>query len=429
MPIINGQYRRPQLRNTGINYHHGWFFVTFQVAQNKSELGAIVGERCVLNKLGEAVETLVSTLGQYNPEVYVDSHVVMPNHVHLLLKIDNRPENGEHHLGKIIGKLKSLASREYRLLVSEGAIPPISGSGAGRDSGLISGCGGVVPRPISGCGAGRDSGPISGCGAVAPRVSTRLWQENYWEKIVTSHEQLEKIRLYIAENPRNWTLDRFGPVTAYSRGNITLLNEPFEAFVASQEAPISGSGAVAPRPISGCGGVAPRSPVIISTFTSPQEREVLRRLIAQKRRFIAIYPGGIPETLPPQIAAAEKDGRALMLSPVPSGTGVNKQRAVWCNEYVIRRASRIWCGHITPGGTLHSILKALRPAQALDAVAGRDSSPISGCGASRDSGPISECGASRNSGLISGCGGGRDSGPISGCGGVVPRPPPPAQIH
>lgn len=299
MPITNGHYRRPQLRNTGINYRHGWFFVTFQVAQNKSELGAIVGERCVLNKLGEAVEALVSTLGRYNPEVYVDSHVVMPNHVHLLLKIDNRPENGEHHLGTIIGKLKSLAAREYRLLVSEGAIPPISGRGAGRDSSLI-----------------------------------------------------------------------------------------------------SGSGAVAPRLISGCGGVAPRSPVIISTFTSPQEREVLRRLIAHQRRFIAIYPGGIPETLPPQIAAAEKDGRALLMSPVPSGTGVNKQRAIWCNEYVIRRASRVWCGHITPGGTLHSILKALRPVQTLDAVA------------SRDSGPISERGAVAPR-------------PISGCGGVVPRPPPP----
>ena len=380
MPITNGQYRRPQLRNTGINYRHGWFFVTFQVAQNKSELGAIVGERCVLNKLGEAVEALVSTLGRYNPEVYVDSHVVMPNHVHLLLKIDNRPGNGEHHLGKIIGKLKSLAAREYRLLVREGAVPPISERGAGRDSSLTSGSGAVAPRLISGCGAVAPR-LISGCGGVVPRISSRLWQENYWEKIVTSHKQLEKIRLYIAENPKNWTLDRFGPVTAYSRGNITLLNEPFEAFVASQEAPISGSGAVVPRPISGCGGVATRlKPPIISTFTSPQEREVLRRLIAHKRRFIAIYPGGIPETLPPQIAAAAKDGRALLLSPVPSGTGVNKQRAVWCNEYVIRRASRVWCGHITPGGTLHSILKALRPAQALDAVAGRDSGPISGCG-------------------------------------------------
>jgi hypothetical protein len=97
---------------------------------------------------------------------------------------------------------------------------------------------------------------------------------------------------------------------------------------------------------------------IISTFTSPQEREILARLIAQGRRFIAVYPGGIPAALPRGVAESVKAGRALLLSPVASGTGVNKQRAVWCNEYVVKRASRVWRGYISPGGTLHSILRA-----------------------------------------------------------------------
>ncbi len=34
MPIVNGEYRRPQLRNGKINYRFGWFFVTFQVFEN-----------------------------------------------------------------------------------------------------------------------------------------------------------------------------------------------------------------------------------------------------------------------------------------------------------------------------------------------------------------------------------------------------------
>ena len=322
MPIVDGQYRRPQLRNAGINYRYGWFFVTFQVAKNKSELGAIVGEKCVLNPLGEAVASLISTLGQYNPEVHVDSSVVMPNHVHLILKIEDRPDNEEHHLGKIMRKLKSLAAREYRLLKERG---------------------------------------------LARDIGSNLWQENYWEKILTSHDQLETRRRYIADNPKNWSIDRFGPVTSHSLGNLELLNEPFEAFVASQEArgdalaprEWAGGEAVAP-PISGSGAVAPRvKPPIISTFTSPQEREVLRRLIAKERRFIAIYPGGIPDVLPPPVAKAVEGNRALLLSPVPSGTGVNKQRAIWCNEYALRHANRVWCGEITPGGTLHSILKGL----------------------------------------------------------------------
>ena len=106
------------------------------------------------------------------------------------------------------------------------------------------------------------------------------------------------------------------------------------------------------------GAVVPREkPVIISTFTSAQEREVLRRLIATGRRFIAVYPGGIPAALPGSMTESVSAGRALLMSPVESGTGVNKQRAVWCNEYVIKRATKVWCGHVSPGGTLHSILK------------------------------------------------------------------------
>lgn len=327
MPIVNGEYRRPQLRNGKINYRFGWFFVTFQVFENKSELGAIVGEYCVLNALGEAVKNLIETLPKFNHEVFVDAFVVMPNHVHLILKIEDRPTNTEHHLGKIIGKLKSLAAHEYRLLKEKG---------------------------------------------LARDIGSKLWQANYWEKIVTSHEQLEAIRAYIVNNPKKWSIDRFGPVTSHSLGNLDLLNEPFVAFVASQE---GRQGVTALRPeirkwqgmttmhpesalgVRGCH--APQKMPVISTFTSLQERAILRKLISQGRRFIAVYPGGIPKVLPDEIKNLVDSGNALLLSPVESGTGVNKQRAIWCNEYLITRAQEVWCGYIKPGGTLESFLKGI----------------------------------------------------------------------
>ena len=90
MPIVNGEYRRPQLRNGKINYRFGWFFVTFQVFENKSELGAIVGECCVLNVLGEAMKNLIETLPKFNHEVFVDAFVVMPNHVHVIIILENQ---------------------------------------------------------------------------------------------------------------------------------------------------------------------------------------------------------------------------------------------------------------------------------------------------------------------------------------------------
>lgn len=49
------------LRNPAINYGDGWFFVTAQVAHNKSQFGVVAGGRCELNELGRLVLFMCST--------------------------------------------------------------------------------------------------------------------------------------------------------------------------------------------------------------------------------------------------------------------------------------------------------------------------------------------------------------------------------
>ncbi len=66
------QVFRKSLRNANINYRNGWFFVTFQVAHNKSIFGAIVGERCELNELGRQVEARWRELPAKYPELELD---------------------------------------------------------------------------------------------------------------------------------------------------------------------------------------------------------------------------------------------------------------------------------------------------------------------------------------------------------------------
>ena len=108
MPIVDGKYRRPRLRNSRINYRFGWFFVTFQVFQNKSELGAIVGDKCVLNALGEAVENLIKT-------------------GNLILKISNgchdsvyiKKNNSENYIKEIKKKVTYFFNRDYSFIVPE----------------------------------------------------------------------------------------------------------------------------------------------------------------------------------------------------------------------------------------------------------------------------------------------------------------------
>lgn len=316
------------LRNANINYRNGWFFVTWQTAHNKSIFGAIVGDRCELNELGRRVEEYWREMPAKYPELELDEFVVMPNHFHAIVRIRFRPTNKEHHLGFLLGRFKG--------------------------------------------GTGYIYGKMRRAGEVDD-IGDHLWQFDYWDKIVTSEGQLAAYRRYIRDNPKNWTRDRFGAVTQYSLGNLELLNDPRIAFVASHgfwaselkpkmvwrrtEVRRSDMGGVA---VSVRGASAPSLP-IISTFTSAQEREALRRAIAKGRSVIKVVPQGLPleSELSSELLEALADGRILFISPQPTGSSLNKKVAAWCNEYVLRHADEIWVGDIAPNGMLATMLKAI----------------------------------------------------------------------
>ena len=316
------------LRNANINYRNGWFFVTWQTAHNKSIFGAIVGDRCELNELGRRVEEYWREMPAKYPELELDEFVVMPNHFHAIVRIRFRPTNKEHHLGFLLGRFKG--------------------------------------------GTGYIYGKMRRAGEVDD-IGDHLWQFDYWDKIVTSEGQLAAYRRYIRDNPKNWTRDRFGAVTQYSLGNLELLNGPRIAFVASHgfwaselkpkmvwrrtEVRRSDMGGVA---VSVRGASAPSLP-IISTFTSAQEREALRRALAKGRSVIKVVPQGLPleSELSSELLEALADGRILFISPQPTGSSLNKKVAAWCNEYVLRHADEIWVGDIAPNGMLATMMKAM----------------------------------------------------------------------
>lgn len=339
------------LRNANINYDHGWFFITFQVAHNKSALGAIVGQACALNALGEMVEATWQSQPEHTPELTIDAFVVMPNHFHAICRVCGgavAPTHDNTHnivgplplrrgkggrLSRIIGQFKSYTTHLYHKMKAAGTCV--------------------------------DIGPC-------------LWQDSFYDNLISSQEELEGIRRYIRENPARWNEDRFGAVTTYSIGNADLLNGRLVAFVAS-EAPSRWKGphdspsqwkgdhdnpsARWPRGYDNSvqrqrdyDKVFSEHGAVISTFTSPEERMVQRMCLQKRHSFIWICPGGIPASLPVAIAVACKEGWAFVCSPVPSKTGVNKQRAIWCNQYVLQQAKTIWSGTIRSGGSLETLL-------------------------------------------------------------------------
>lgn len=306
-----------KLRNDNIDYARGWFFVTTQVAHNKSAFGVIAGGKCELNELGRRVEERWRDLFRHRAELWCDEFVVMPNHFHAVLKIHHHDDNRIPHLSRAMQIFKSIAAHEYLALLKAGKCPDIGG---------------------------------------------QLWQRSYYDDLITSRRDLDAIRAYIAANPARWEADRFGPVTTHHAGNLELLLEPCVAFVASE-----GGGVEAPPPReyvpegAATAGAGRRRRPVISTFCSPQERALLAKCLATGRAHIHVLPAGIPQPLPAAWARACTEGKALLLSPFPPGTSLNKQRAIWCNQYVLNHAETVWHGTIRTGGTLETLLRLWQP--------------------------------------------------------------------
>ena len=313
---MKGQRFYKHLRNKKIDYSMGRFFVTMQIEHNRSILGTIVGEECILNELGHVIRNELTSLPRKYPELELGEFIVMPNHLHAIFTIKERTTNKKNHLGFLVGRFKGATTFLYGKLKQAGK---------------------------------------------APDIGEHLWQIDYWEDLISSSDELLHYERYIRNNPKNWSRDHWGAITAHMLGNESLLDLPKRAFVASQEFSAT---ELKPQLLSSRHGTSvptSRDMPLISTFTSPQEREILRRALAKKRSIIHVCPQGIPteQELPPEQLQALTEDCILFLSPQPQGSRLNKQVATWCNEYVLRHASEIWIGNITPNGMLDTMLTAL----------------------------------------------------------------------
>ena len=347
------------LRNPNIDYERGWFSITVQVAHNKSVFGAIVGEKCELNELGRAVHEAWLSHPAHTAGLYIDEFVVMPNHFHAIVKLTPTAVGGGPGECGVVGD-DAIRGCGYNLVNSGHCA---RGKGLSWVIGKFKSYANHLYLEMKKVGRCVDIGP-------------KLWQESFYDNLISSHAELEEVRRYFRDNPKNWNHDRFGAVTTYCIGNPELLSQKLVAFVASEA---STAVAVAPREWrsgprdpgrSGPGlreglGVLWPPPtaageVVISTFTSPEERAVREKCMQKKWPFVWVCPGGVWDPLPRAIAKACEEGWAFVCSPVPSRTGVNKQRAIWCNQYVIKQAKSVWVGTIRPGGSLETILKAVK---------------------------------------------------------------------
>ena len=165
---------RRNLRLSGYDYRqNGAYFVTICAHQQSCLFGAVKNGEMNLNAWGRIAQDEWQRTERVRPNVQLDAFVIMPNHMHgILLIMDDAPEsansalsmsrvggNAPGSLGQIIGHFKSIVTKRIRKSVSS--------------------------------------------------TTVQVWQRNYYEHVIRTESDMQRVREYIIANPARWRDDDY----------------------------------------------------------------------------------------------------------------------------------------------------------------------------------------------------------------------------
>jgi len=160
------RYRVESARRKGFDYSRpGSYFVTICTKNKQHLFGEIISgdqndrnvksQKMIINAYGKIVNDCWNELPDHYSYIRLDAFIVMPDHVHGIIIIDNPlDENKYPGLSEFVRAFKSFSSRR-----------------------------------ISELRKGKKSG---------------IWQPGYYDHIIIDHDELNNIRNYIIKNPDDW---------------------------------------------------------------------------------------------------------------------------------------------------------------------------------------------------------------------------------
>ena len=158
---------RKKNRLEGFDYsQNGYYFVTICTKNRKEYFGQVRDGGMILNQCGEIVRRCWFDLPNHYKNCASDEWIIMPNHIHGIVIIDNdvgtgfKPVPTYHSLSEIIRGFKTFSSRRIN--------------------------------------------EYNQCGDFQ-------WQRSFYDHIIRNGSSLNQIREYIHNNPFEWESDRNNP--------------------------------------------------------------------------------------------------------------------------------------------------------------------------------------------------------------------------
>ena len=180
-------HHRRSIRLKGYDYSQaGLYFITICCQDRVCRLGKIENGVMICNELGEIAYREWMKTAELRPQIELDAFMVMPNHIHGILKINEMDMDTLHS-------------------------PNNTGDNTGDNMGDNMGeCNSPLRSPSNTIGAiirGYKSSVTKQFGLMG--FDEKLWQRNYYEHIIRDEQSYQIISEYIINNPKKWADDKF----------------------------------------------------------------------------------------------------------------------------------------------------------------------------------------------------------------------------
>lgn len=219
------KYRIPSTRLQ--NWDYGWeaiYFVTICTKDRIHYFGEIDNGEMKLSPIGAIADVLWYELRNHFDNIELDAFVVMPNHIHGIIAINNdggdgnnggNGDNGEtsHTNGTTHDAAMHTDGTTHTVETTHALSLQLSPQSSSSSSTTIG------QKRFQHQGSKTLSSIVGAYKSAVSRHAHRLgydfaWQSRFYDNIVRNNDALNRIEKYIHNNPNNWKEDKFyQPIT------------------------------------------------------------------------------------------------------------------------------------------------------------------------------------------------------------------------
>jgi REP element-mobilizing transposase RayT len=139
--------------------NNAYYFITICVNDKSEVFGKVENNSVILNDYGLIIEKNLLYLMERFKSVEIDYYVIMPNHFHVIIILDNENDESKISISNIIGAFKSITAIELHKM----------------------------------------------------GLTDFKWQRSFYDRIIRDEKELFNIRQYIEQNPLRWELEKEDP--------------------------------------------------------------------------------------------------------------------------------------------------------------------------------------------------------------------------